>query len=315
MPTLRPTLGVALAFGSLCILGVMPVVSNSRPADFGALGFAFWLSIWQTVFALPLVAWEARRGKAGVFDPRWSRRGKARAGLVTLVTGSIFGLSTYLYVLGVEKAGAVNAAIAIQAYPVCAILVETVFLKRRKTAVELLLTAVLCGALFYLGTGGTFRMAGISPWFLAALGVPLLWSIAHVIIREELANSPITPAQVTLSRVAVSALFLGVVIAVIDPTGLTVPLGRSDFQSAALVMGAVYYAELIVWFYAVRHISVSLASSLTTPWPVVTMVLGYIVLGTAVEPYQIGAFAVIAACIYGLISVGLRRSAAAAEPA
>ncbi|MEO3427676.1 DMT family transporter [Pelagibius sp. CAU 1746] len=297
--------GIALSLVSLILLGIMPIISNLRAADVGALSFAFALSVWQVVFAAPLFVWEMRSGTRGIFGLHLSRRERGRMILVALFTGTLFGLSTYLYVLGVEKAGAANAAVAIQAYPLFAILWESLFLKRRKTAVELALTTVLIGSLYYLGTGGTFMMSGLSPWFLVSLGVPLLWSIAHVIIKEELSNTPVTPAQVTFFRVAVSALFLLVILAVVVPAGIPLGVG-AIFQTMSAIMGLVYFLELIVWFYAVRHIDVSLASSITTPWPALTMVLAVPFLGDDIAPYQVVALVIVVACIYGLTLASLR---------
>ena len=310
MAATRTGTGIALSLVCLCILGGMPVISNSRPDDFSALGFAFFLSVWQLVFAVPLFVHELGADDKGIFGASFSLRERRRVLLVVLATGAVFGLSTYLYVLGVEKAGAVNAAIAIQAYPLFAILWETLFLERRKTADELILTAVLIGALFFLATGGSGKVDGVSPWFFMALAVPFLWSIAHVIIKEELGRTPITPAQVTFVRVAVSVVFLAGVLAIAEPSAFGVAIQRVDFQAIAAIMGLVYYIELIVWFYAVRWIDVSLASSIVTPWPALTMVLAVVILGDPVEAYQIGAFLVIAASIYGLMVAGLRKEQA-----
>ncbi|XWN30622.1 MAG: EamA family transporter [Devosia sp.] len=297
--------GVWLSLVSLTLLGMMPIITQLRSAETGALAFAFALSVWQVVFALPVFGLELRNGTRGIFEVDLSRRERGRLIAVALFTGALFGLSTYLYVLSVEKAGAANAAIAIQAYPLFAILWESVFLKRRKSALELALTALLIAALYYLGTGGTFQMSGLSPWFVVSLGVPFLWSIAHVIIKEELGRTPITPAQVTFFRVLVSTLFLLAVLAVASPMGIEQGV-RAIFQTISALMGLVYFLELIVWFYAVRHINVSLASSITTPWPALTMVLAIFFLGQTIEPYQIGALVVVVGCIYGLTLASLR---------
>ena len=302
------TTGIALAFVCLCILGVMPIIANSRPGDFNALGFAFLLSVWQSVFAVPLFVAGLRGRDRGIFGTRLRRRERRRALWVALSTGTMFGLATYLYVLGVEKAGAVSAAVAIQAYPLFAILWETLFLRRRKTPVELALTVALVGALYFLGTGGTGRIAGFSPWFLLTLGVPFLWSIAHVIIKEELGRTPVTPAQVTFFRVLISAAFLAVIIVAVDPAILAATVLRPDFQLFGMVMGLVYYVELMVWFHAVRHIDVSLASSITTPWPALTMGLAVVFLGDRIESHQVAAFLIVAASIYGLLVAGLRKA-------
>lgn len=299
--------GIALSFLSLTLLGVMPIIANLRPTALDALSFALALSVWQVVFALPVFAIEYGRGVRGIFGAELAARARLRMGLVALFTGALFGLSTYLYVLGVEKAGATNAAIAIQAYPLFAILWERLFLKRRKTPLELALTAILIAALYYLGTGGTFRMSGLSPWFLISLGVPFLWSVAHVIIKEELGNTPVTPAQVTFFRVSISAAFLAAILILLSPSGL-LAAGVAIWQPMSALMGLVYFLELIVWFYAVRHIDVSLASSITTPWPALTMVLAVPFLGDSIASYQVVALAVVVACIYGLTLASLRKA-------
>ena len=299
--------GILLALVCLLILGVMPVISNGRPAGFGALGFAVYLSLWQWLFATPLYLREATRSRRTA-RPQ-PHTGRARA--VMLFTGILFGIATWLYVLGAERAGAVSAAIAIQAYPLFAILWETLFLKRGKTRAELALTGLLVVALYFLGTSGTWRIDGFSPWFFVALGVPFLWSIAHVIIREELSRSPITPAEITFARVAISSVFLLLVGALVAPAELIQPLTRPDFQLFALVMGLVYYLELLIWFHAVRFIDVSLASSITTPWPAVTMALAALLLGDAIAAYQVATFLIVVFCIYGLTLLSLRKERAA----
>lgn len=299
--------GIAFAFVSLALLGVMPVISNLRPSVVSALSFAFALSVWQVVFALPVFGLELAGGTRGIFGIDLSRPQRWRVLVIALLTGGMFGLSTYLYVLGVEKAGAANAAIAIQAYPLFAILWETLFLKRGKSAIELALTAALIGSLYYLGTEGTLRLSGLSPWFLVSLGVPLLWSIAHVIIKEELGRTPVTPVQVTFFRVAISTLFLLAVLAAAVPSGLAA--GASAIvQPLSALMGFVYFLELIVWFHAVRHIDVSLASSITTPWPALTMVLAVAFLRDTIETYQLAALLVVVACIYGLTLASLKKA-------
>lgn len=301
----NPARGIAHALICLVLLAFMPIISNGRPSGFSALGFAFWLSVWETVFALPLFLWERRRGERGIFGARLDPVQKRRTVAVTLGMGAIFGLATLIYVVSMERAGAANASVALQTYPLFAILLEAILFRRGKTALELAFTALLLAALYYLATGGSFVLSGLSPWFLLALTVPLLWAIAHVAIREELGRTPITPAQVTLFRVGLSAVFLGLVFVAVEPAAL-LPSLAPGFQIWALVMGLVYYLELVIWFYAMRHISVSFASSITTPWPAFTMVLAALILGDTIQPYQVAAVVLVIAAIYGLSWAGLR---------
>ena len=310
-----PKIGISLAFVCLVILGLMPVIANSRPAGFDALSFAFFLSAWQLLFSVPLVVREVVSAERGIFGAELTGAFKRRTIAIILMTGGIFGLSTYVYVVAVENAGAVSAAIAIQAYPLFAILWESLFLKRRKSAAELCFTTALLAALYYLATGGTWRIEGLSYWFVFAFGVPFLWSVAHVIIKEVLDRTPITPAQVTFFRVLVSAVFLGGVFAAVSgPAGIAADAGNPAFQKSALIMGLVYYLELIVWFYAVRHIDVSVASSITVPAPALTMVLAVVILDDGIETHQVLALLAVAASIYGLLWAGAKKRAPSGGP-
>ena len=113
--------------------------------------------------------------------------------------------------------------------------------------------------------------------------------------------------QVTASRLAISAVFLLLLqLALGESDHLLAALDDGALQQAALLMGLAYYAELILWFHAMRHIEVSRASALTVPAPAVTLLLAVTFLGAPVEPYQVVAMAVIAAGLYGMVLSGRR---------
>lgn len=302
-----PRVGILLAFACLLILGAMPILSNARPVGSDGLAFAIWLTFWQLVSSLPLLFVERRGGMRREVHPLTTGT-KSRIAGIAILTGAMFGLSTYLYVLTAEKAGAVSMVIALQAYPVMAMLIEAVFQGKRKTPAEIGFTLLMIAALIYLTTGGTFRIGNLSGWSVLALAIPLLWSIAHILIKTILETMPVSPNQVTVSRLVISGIFLLLVQALLGQTDLLfAALGDFAFQRAALVLGVAYYLELVLWFHAMRHIDVSLGSSLTVPAPVVTMLISVVLLGETVAPFQILAMAVIAFAVYGLLLAGPRR--------
>lgn len=307
-PSSRPGLGIGLALLCLLLLGVMPIIANGRPMGFDALTFAFWLSVWQLLFSLPPFVREWRSGERGLFSDTLPLSRKISLLAVTLFTGALFGLSTWLYVLAFEKAGAVNAAIALQAYPLFAAGLEAMFLGRRKSWTELGFMLLVLTALYYLATKGTWRPEGLSFWFLLALAVPAIWSIAHIIIREALVSTPITPHQITVSRLIVSvALLFPLTLAIEGSAAAFSAAFDRTFQLFAVAMGLAYYMELIFWFNAVRHIDVSVASSITVPAPGVTMALAAMLFGETVTGTQLLALAAIFLGLFGLIVAGLRR--------
>ncbi len=300
--------GIVLSFVSLILLGIMPIISNSRPMETGALNFALYLSVWQLIVATPVLLIEYRYANRGILDANLSGRLKRKTVLIILATGALFGVSTFVYVLALEKAGTVSASIAIQAYPLFAILWETIFLNRKKTTAELLFTFLLIVGLYYLGTNGTWLIEGLSYWFIFALSVPLIWSVAHVIIKEVLDKTPITPAQVTFFRVLVSAIVLFTMSVTINGLSQVAQLmENSVFQMYAAAMGLVYYLELVNWFYAVKHVDVSVASSITTPWPVVTVILAIIFLHESIEIHQVVTLVIVFISVYGILLSGKKK--------
>ena len=300
--------GIILSFVSLILLGIMPIISNSRPMEIGALNFALYLSVWQLIVATPVLLIEYRYANRGILDADLSGRLKRKTVLIILATGALFGVSTFVYVLALEKAGTVSASIAIQAYPLFAILWETIFLNRKKTTAELLFTFLLIVGLYYLGTNGTWLIEGLSYWFIFALSVPFIWSVAHVIIKEVLDKTPITPAQVTFFRVLVSVIVIFTMSVTINGFSQVAHLMENNvFQMYAAAMGFVYYLELVNWFYAVRHVDVSVASSITTPWPVVTVILAIIFLHESIEIYQVVTLVIVFISVYGILLSGKKK--------
>ena len=87
--------------------------------------------------------------------------------------------------------------------------------------------------------------------------------------------------------------------------------GNQEFQLYAGWMGFVYYLELIVWFYAVKHIDVSVASSITTPWPVITVILAITFLNESIQNYQIISLIIVVISVYGIILAGKKKRDAA----
>ncbi len=300
--------GIALALLCLLILGVMPILANARPAGSDGLAFAIWMTVWQLIAALPLFYYErATDRKPG--NRATLPASRRRMAVIALLTGVMFGLSTYMYIIAAEKAGAVGMGIALQAYPLFAMLLEGAFQGKRKSPAEIGFTLLMIAALVYLTTGGTMRISGLSYWSVFALGIPLLWSIAHLMLKRILETMPISPNQVTVSRLIISGAFLLLVQAALGQTGVFVAaLTDGAFQRAAIALGIAYYLELVLWFYAMRHIDVSVGSSVTVPAPAVTMLISVMILGEPVEAYQIVAMGVIAAALYGLLLAGRRKA-------
>ncbi|MFX0025746.1 MAG: DMT family transporter [Candidatus Hermodarchaeota archaeon] len=297
--------GILLSFISLFLLAILPIISNSRPSELNALNYAFYLSLWELICAVPLFIFELSKRNSGIFQKSVDWNIQKKTYLIMVITGFIFSISTFLYVFAFETAGTVTAAIAIQTYPLFSILWEFVLFRKKKRVVEIIFTLIMITGIYYLGTEGTWLINGFSPWFAVALIVPFLWGIAHVAIKNTLDTSPITPNQVTFFRVLISSLILFGISSVVNGVATIFNgLLNIEFQLFGFLMGIVYYLELVNWFYAVKHVDVSVASTVTIPTPMVTMVFALFILKEYIEVYQIVAMLIVFISLYGLLWLG-----------
>ena len=296
--------GIFLSFISLLFLGILPIISNSRPSSLNALNFAFLLSLWELICSLPLFFIEMKKSHSGIFQKNLDMRISKKTLLVMGFTGVIFSAATFFYVLAFETAGTISAAIAIQTYPLFSILMEFILFNKKKRIFEILFTILMLIGIYYLGTGGTWLINGFSIWFLLALIVPILWSIAHVTIKNTLDKSPITPNQVTFFRVLLSTIILFIINLILNNSQLFVGFMNLEFQLFGFLMGLVYYLELVNWFYAVKHVNVSVASAITTPTPIITMIFALFLLNESIEIYEGIALLIVILSLFGIIWSG-----------
>jgi len=297
--------GIFLSFISLLLLAILPIISISRPSELNALDYAFYLSLWELICAIPLFIFEFSKKNSGIFQKFVDWKIRKKTYLIMGITGFIFSISTFFYVFAFETAGIVSAAIAIQTYPLFSILWEFILFRKKKRLGEIVFTLIMIAGIYYLSTGGTWLINNISPWFVVALVVPFLWGIAHVTIKNTLDTSPITPNQVTFFRVLISSIILFGISSLVNgiPTIFN-GLLNFEFQIFGFLMGIVYYLELVNWFYAVKHVDVSVASTVTTPTPMVTTIFALFILNVSIEVYQIIAMLIVFISLYGLLWFG-----------
>jgi drug/metabolite transporter (DMT)-like permease len=300
------TKGIQLSLLCLLILGILPIIATVRTNDGNALAFAFWLSFWQLAFAAPVYLVQRKQAQVvGALHNSTGTFSRIHTWALVLLTGVLFGAATFAYVLAVDLTGPVTFAVAVQAYPLFALLWEALFLRKRKSPAEMTFTLVIAASMVYLGTQGTWHLSTISSGFWLALVVPLLWSVAHVIIKEMMNASAITPSEVIVTRVLIAALFLGFSCLFMQGSGGLLTTGANwKFQLVAFLMGFAYYLELFFWFTAVKYIDVSKGASITAPAPAVTVLLALVLLGQELHDYQITALVLVVGSVVGLIRYG-----------
>lgn len=271
-------LGSAAAFGTMPVLGKMAYRSGAEPVSLLTVRFALAAVVLVAVRAVAV-----RRGRAGPWP-----RGRTLAALVGL-GGGVYVLQSLSYFRGLELAPAALIAIVLYLFPGLVVVLAVVFLHERPTlaVVGCLLLSVLGVVLTVGPVSGTVDPLGPALGAVSALCYSVYIVCSSRVVPRV---GPLTSICVVVSAATVSYAVLAV---------LTRPAWPGDaggWLAAAGVglLGTVF--AMLAFFAGLDRLGPTDTSVASTVEPVVTAVLGVVVLGEALGPLQVaGAVLVVAA--------------------
>jgi len=283
-------------------------------AVLGAVGFSFKAILIKLAYpygvdAVTLLA--LRMGLAlpfflalGWADGRRSPRrplGARDLGLMLALGFSGYYLSSYLDFLGLQYISAGLERLILFAYPTLVVVFSAVFLGKPVTR-----RALGCIALCYTGIGlavaHDLRLAGSTGdvWLGGGLVLASAVSYALYLMGNGQAVGRLGAARVTAWASTVACLLCLVHFAATRPLGLL--LQPAPVMALAVAM-ALLSTVLPVWMVseAIRRLGAGPVSLIGTLGPVVTLCLGWLILGEPVGPFQLAGGALVVA---GVMLVG-----------
>ncbi len=298
-------LGIIYALVVLIGNGIHPIINTTRPDDLTALQFVFLMSLWECCLSIPLLfkdfkAKKAHSKKIEVPSSQKTNLGKIAARLV--LVGLIFSLATYLYIEGLTLAGSVSGSIAIKISPIYAMIIGILFLHEKIDIKQIILTILMLGGIFYLGTEGKFQIETFSLGFAMCLTTPLLWIIGHAITKPLLTKKLVSPAQVIFIRSGVITLSIFIVNSIVYGfQSIFASFAQFDHLFFAFLMGGTYLLMHISWYTSIKFIDLSYASALVTPSPIITALLSFLILNEPIESYHIIGMIILFVGLYLMI--------------
>lgn len=296
----RRATGLALVLGSAAAFGTMPVCarvayrSGAEPVSLLAVRFA--------VAAVLLVALRAVTARSGGAGP-WPR-GRTLAALLAL-GGVVYTVQALSFFRALELAPAALVAILLYLFPGIVVVLAAVFLRERPTAAVvgcLLLAAVGVGL-----TVGPIR-GEVAPLGLV-LGVFSAVCYATYIVLSSRVVPRVGPLTAICVVVAAAAVSYGGVALVTRPAW---PGDAGGWAAAAAVglIGTVF--AMLAFFAGLERLGPTDASVASTLEPVVTAVLGVVVLGETLGPLQTAGAALVLAAVVTLARTTARTRTPAA---
>jgi drug/metabolite transporter (DMT)-like permease len=297
--------------------GIHPIINNMKPSDFDALIFAWMMSFWELLGAIPLyfIIKSRNKRKNALEVAKKDNNEKNTLSLrdkgIILLIGIIFAIATYYYILGLTLAGSVSGSIALKSAPIYSLIIGVIFLKEKLHPIDVLITLLMLIGLFYLATAGTFAMTEFSLGFAILLLVPLMWTIGHAMSKPYLVKGLISTPTLIIVRTGIVFVILFVASLFVIGWGpiysiLTGPI----YVGFSALMGLTYLFMHYCWYKSISTLELSTASALVIPSPAITTILALLITQEEVHAYHIIGMLAMFIGLYSLIFIKSKRKKA-----
>lgn len=277
VPTNEMTVGGLMVFAAEAGFGTLAIFGKLAPSvglsTSTLLLFRFivaTLTVW-TVFGI--------RGQA--------RLPSGRLLWIALTIGVIYGIMNGLFFEGLDYLSAGLAAIIFYTYPVYVFVIATIALNERLTRLKLLaLSIAVVGVGFIASTNPT----GANPVGIILL---LLAAVAYATYTTGIRATLSSVGSGTLTATALIGTTLSMVPYGVISGGLSVPAGVDQWLlvfGIGLIGTAV---PIILFFRGLDRIEASHASIIGTSEPMMTVLLGVVLLGETITPIIIAGGALV----------------------
>lgn len=199
------------------------------------------------------------------------------------------GLAFLLFFSGLKVTTAGRAAFLHKTLPLYVTLMAFLFLKEKigKRQVGAMLV-MLFGTFMILSSQISFE---VLLGDILVIGATVLWAAENVIAKSAMMKRE-TNWVVSFSRMFFGAVFLFGVLLLTGKAGLLLAITGEQFLYI-LASTAILFCYVGCWYYSIRWINVSKASSLLLIAPVVSLVLGYFLLSETIQYLQLAGSALI----------------------
>ncbi|MFX0139031.1 MAG: DMT family transporter [Candidatus Hodarchaeota archaeon] len=273
-------------YGTIMVIlvGLQPIVANSRPAVLDAYIFAAMTCIIQALIFFPVMKIERntlelskKNNPEDNSDINSLLHGWKKHIRLLIYIGINFSVSQFLFYLGFELAGSINGALAQKTTVIFGLLFGYLINKEEVRITQILFSFILLFGVTLAITEGSFNLLEFNVGVIIMFITTTLWMLAHSITKPILVNKDTTPVQLVFIRNGLSGIILissyfsfyliFQPIFFLEKINLLLePINILFF----IIMGAIYGFDLYCWYKLLSFVDVSKASVIASPTPIVT---------------------------------------------
>ncbi|RLJ08250.1 MAG: hypothetical protein DRP16_01790 [Candidatus Aenigmatarchaeota archaeon] len=214
------------------------------------------------------------------------------------------GMAFLLYFTGLKFTTGGRAAFLHKTLPVYITILAFVFLKEKVTKRQsLALLVMLIGTFMLLSSRIDPAAFWKDPSFgdLLVLGATILWGVENVIARYAMIKEE-SNFVVAFSRMFFGSVFLFIAVAVLGKTDVLFSLSLEQTTNLLISTG-ILFGYVFSYYWSIKLINVSKASSILLLSPVISLLIGVLVLGEPAPLLQLLGSLVILIGAYFMIKV------------
>ncbi len=295
--------GKGIIFGIACVIlvGLQPIIANSRPSELDAYFFAATTCIIEASLFFPLMLIERKKIKASYMNEQTNSEelysqlnGWKKNKILLLYVGINFGIAQILFFLGYQLAGAINGSLAQKTTVIFALLFGYLINREKISKVQIIFSCVLLFGLTLAVTQGSFNLLEFNIGVLLIFITVILWMLGHSLTIPVFDRNEATPTQIVFIRNFLSGLFLITTYFIIFPLdNFNLLFDKINIFFIA-AMGISYGLGLFCWYKVLSYLGTSKATAMTGGTPIITIIFASIILGEIFTNFHIiGAILVI----------------------
>ncbi|MHA1439994.1 MAG: DMT family transporter [Promethearchaeota archaeon] len=276
-----------LIFGTIGIflIGLQPIVANSRPSVLDFYIFAAMTVIIEALLFLPLMLIERKKIKSDFHNNIINLEefesllyGYKNNKLLLLFVGSAFGFGMILFFIGYQLAGAINGSLAQKSTIFFSLIFGAILLREKISKIQIIFSLILFFGLILAVTQGSFNLLELNIGVVIIIMLSSIWMLAHTFTKPMFDRKETTPIQMVFFRNIIGGMIL------ISTYFIFFPLKNAElFLDPVnifwfIAMGTVYGSGLFCWYKTLENLDVNKASILVSPTPIITALFAMIFL-------------------------------------
>ncbi|MFX0005750.1 MAG: DMT family transporter [Promethearchaeota archaeon] len=274
-----------LFFGTITVflVGLQPVIANSRPEIIDAFIFAAITALIEAVVFLPLYYLERRKLSSNQeIDTNksllngWKKKDNIK--LLVLI-GLSFAIIPILLYIGYEITGSTNSTIILKSEIIFGLLFGFLILNEKVTKIQVIFCLILFIGLFFTVTKGFTNINELNIGVLVLIISVASFTFIHSLTKVKFDKNELFPTQIVFIRNLLSGLLLLVLYIIFFPIKNLQIVFNPNYFLYFLFMGLDYGFSLYFWYKTLTFIQIGTATIINSLTPFSTAFFAFIIRG------------------------------------